>query len=239
MTTTAAAPSEQTGSYKRSVRNYLLDARFQLKYTGMLVAVVVVISAIMGAVLFHSTSLVVSESSAFLEESRKVSDIEQMRKMVKQLGYSPDDLQGFFDEYNAGTEQHDKAVADQQARLLHNQTIMIWSLGGGLALMVLLIGLLGIYFTHKVVGPIYKMKRLLRQVGEGNLRVDARLRKGDELQDFFDAFTQMVAGLRQFEKLQIAEIETAIEAIDHDKKTDAQATLTRMRDTMKAGIGAA
>ena len=60
--------------------------------------------------------------------------------------------------------------------------------------MVVLIGLLGIYFTHKVAGPVYKMKRLLKQVGQGNLRVEARLRKGDELQDFFDTFTQMVAG---------------------------------------------
>ena len=38
MTTTAATP-EQTGSHKRSVRNYLLDSRFQLKYSGMLVLV--------------------------------------------------------------------------------------------------------------------------------------------------------------------------------------------------------
>ena len=237
MTTSAAAPSEQTGSYKRHVRNYLLDSRFQLKYTGMLVAVVVVISAIMGAVIFHSTSLVVSESSAFIEESRKVSDIEQMRKMVKQLGYSPDDLQGFFDEYNAGTAEHDKAVENQQARLLHNQTLMIWSLGGGLALMVVLIGLLGIYFTHKVAGPVYKMKRLLRQVGDGNLHVEARLRKGDELQDFFDAFTQMVGGLQQFEKRQLAEVEAAIAALEGDKKSEASAMLGRARDAMKHALG--
>jgi hypothetical protein len=236
MTTTAAAPSEQTGSYKRSVRNYLLDAHFQLKYTGMLVAVVIVICGIMGAVLYKTTREVVNESSALVDESKKVSEMGLMG--MKELGYTPEDSPGLFQSYNEQSAVHDKVVADQQARLLHNQTIMIWSLGGGLALMVVLIGLLGIYFTHKVVGPIFKMKRLLRQVGEGNLRVDARLRKGDELQDFFDAFTQMVAGLRQFEKLQIVEIEAALDAIEHDKKADAAATLKRMRDTMKAGVGA-
>ena len=73
---------------------------------------------------------------------------------------------------------------------------MLASLVGGLALMVAFIGVLGIYFTHKVAGPIYKMKGLLKRVGEGSLRVDSRLRRGDELQDFFDAFIEMVSSLR-------------------------------------------
>ena len=63
--------------------------------------------------------------------------------------------------------------------------------------MVILIGLLGIYFTHKVVGPIYKMKLLLRQVGDGKLTFRGGLRKGDELQDFFEVFASMVEQLKR------------------------------------------
>ena len=89
---------------------------------------------------------------------------------------------------------------------MQRQQVVIWSLGGGLALMVGLIGMFGIYFTHKVAGPIHKMKRLLADVGQGNLRVKARLRKGDELVDFFDAFTQMVSGLREIENRQLEDV---------------------------------
>jgi geranylgeranyl reductase len=55
----------------------------------------------------------------------------------------------------------------------------------------------GIVFTHKVAGPIFKMKRLLRQVGAGKLVLRERLRKGDELQHFFEVFEEMVAELRK------------------------------------------
>ena len=83
-------------------------------------------------------------------------------------------------EFNKEADAHDKAMTDQQASRPASHrpaALMIESLVGGLALMVVLIGLLGIYFTHKVAGPVFKMKRLLKQVGDGHLHVDARLRR--------------------------------------------------------------
>jgi nitrogen fixation/metabolism regulation signal transduction histidine kinase len=102
--------------------------------------------------------------------------------------------------------------------------------------MVALIGLLGIYFTHKVAGPIFKMKRLLKQVGEGHLHVDARLRRGDELTDFFDAFTQMVEGLRGMESRQLEDVEAAIKALESGSQGDTAAALGRVRDAMTQAL---
>jgi nitrogen fixation/metabolism regulation signal transduction histidine kinase len=140
-------------------------------------------------------------------------------------------------EFNREADAHDRAIADSQASLIRRQQRMITSLVGGLALMVVLIGLLGIYFTHKVAGPVYKMTRLLKQVGEGNLRVESRLRKGDELKDFFATFTQMVGGLRAIEKRQLDEIDAALSALERGSKEDAAAALGRTRDAMKRGLG--
>ena len=100
---------------------------------------------------------------------------------------------------------------------------MLESLVGGLALMVVLIGLLGIYFTHKVAGPVYKMKRLLKQVGKGDLHVDARLRKGDELQDFFDASPRWSPSLRSFEAQQLDDVEAAIAAFERGSRGRSRA----------------
>jgi nitrogen fixation/metabolism regulation signal transduction histidine kinase len=236
---------EPTGSYKRSVRNYLLDSRFQLKYAGFLVLVAIVVSGVMGAVLYSTTramvaesARVVEESRAVAEESKKVSEVSRMN--IRDLaGDSPE----LLSEFNKEAEAHDrmiaeqqKAISDQQASLLRSQSMMIISLVVGLALMVIVIGLFGIYFTHKVAGPVFKMKKMLRQVGEGNLHVEARLRKGDELQDFFDAFTQMLAGLRKFERKQLDELEAAMGALARGEKDDAVASVGRVHDAVKHAI---
>jgi nitrogen fixation/metabolism regulation signal transduction histidine kinase len=142
-------------------------------------------------------------------------------------------------EFNREADAHDKALNDQQARLIHGQRLMIESLVGGLALMVVLIGLLGIYFTHKVAGPIFKMKRLLKQVGDGHLHVDARLRRGDELTDFFETFTQMVEGLRRMESRQLEDVEAAIKALESGSQADTAAALGRVRAAMNTALEAA
>jgi methyl-accepting chemotaxis protein len=229
--TTAATSPEHAGEYKRHVRNYLLDSRFQLKYAGFLVLVALVISGVMGAVLYQTTRDVVTESSAFIGESKKVSEVSRMN--VKDLAPDSPELMA---EFNREAEAHDKAIADEQASLLRREQRMITSLVGGLALMVVLIGLLGIYFTHKVAGPVFKMTRLLKQVGEGDLRVDARLRKGDELRDFFDTFTQMVSGLREMEKAQLEDVEKALAAMDRGDHRDVAGSLGRVRDAMKHAL---
>jgi nitrogen fixation/metabolism regulation signal transduction histidine kinase len=242
---TSAVTNTETGAHKRSVRNYLLDSRFQLKYAGFLVLVAVAICGVMGAVLYSTTLSMVTASEKVVEQSKKVSEESKKVSEVSRMNITnfASDNPELLAEFNKEAAEHDKTIADQQrsiaenqAMLIGRQKVLIWSLVGGLALMVALIGLMGIYFTHKVAGPIYKMKRLLKQVGQGNLRVDARLRKGDELQDFFDAFTQMVAGLRQMEKDQLDELDKAISALGRDAKDDASASLGKVREAMKGTL---
>lgn len=231
MTTSSIPVRPASAGYKRSFRNYLLDSRFQLKYAGFLVVVALIISGTMGGVLYQTTRAVVTESTALVDESRKVSEVSRMN--VKDLAADSPEL---MTEFNREVEAHDRALADQQTSLVRRQHYMIVSLVGGLALMVVLIGMLGIYFTHKVAGPVYKMKRLLRKVGTGDLHVDARLRKGDELQDFFEAFTEMVASLRAFEAEQLSQIENSLAAMERGQGPEATVALRRVRDAMRAGL---
>jgi nitrogen fixation/metabolism regulation signal transduction histidine kinase len=230
-TSSISAHPTGEGRYKRSVRNYLIDSRFQLKYTGFIVLIALVISGVMGGVLYQTTRAVVTESTAFVAESRKVSEVSRMN--VKDLAPDSPEL---LSEFNREADAHDRTLAEQQALLILRQHNMIVSLVGGLALMVALIGMLGIYFTHKVSGPVHKMKRLLRKVGTGDLHVDARLRKGDELQDFFEAFTDMVASLRSFEAEQLGQIETALGAMKQGQGPEAIVALSRVRDAMRSGL---
>jgi nitrogen fixation/metabolism regulation signal transduction histidine kinase len=124
-----------------------------------------------------------------------------------------------------------------QRATIAQQNTMLTSLVAGLALLVVLIGILGIYFTHKVVGPIYKMKMLLRQVGEGKLNFHGKLRKGDELQDFFEVFAGMVEKLKDRQRREVTELERAIDSATAAGASDeAVDKLRHVRDSMRAAL---
>lgn len=121
-------------------------------------------------------------------------------------------------------EAQAQAVATQQKALLIG-------LVAGLGLLVICVGLAGIVFTHKVAGPIFKMKRLLRQVGEGKLVVREKLRKGDELQHFFEAFENMVNDLRGRQMAEISKVDKILERL-----VDAPMSQQGMREVDEDGV---
>ncbi len=77
--TTASTTAEKSGRQQRSIKNYLLDAHFQLKYTGYLVGVALLISIVLGVFLWRTSMHVVEESDKVAEESKKVSDVVKMQ----------------------------------------------------------------------------------------------------------------------------------------------------------------
>ena len=231
----SAAPSTNTGRYKRSVKNYLIDSRFQLKYTGMIVLIAVIISGVMGAFLYRTSREVVTESQKVAEESKKVSDVVKMTIKDDPIYSQNPELAASFQQ---ASNDSDRQIEAQSKALIRQQQTMLYSLVGGLALMVLLIGLLGIYFTHKVAGPIYKMKMLLRQVGEGKLVFQGRLRKGDELQEFFDAFATMVEKLRERQQAEVDQLDAALRIASGNASANQEsiAKVETVRDAMRRAL---
>ncbi len=63
-------------------------------------------------------------------------------------------------------------------------------IAGGIAITAVL------YASHKIAGPLYRFEKLCQAVGEGNLDTITNLREKDQLQDMAQAFSTMVAKLR-------------------------------------------
>lgn len=260
----ANAPTQPSasanGHYQRRARNYLLDPRFQLKYAGFLVAIAVLLSAVLGSQLWITSNAVITESQRtvqqgqetvrrghqLLAESKKVSDVVAMNITRDPVYADNPELAKVFADENA---QRERKLADEQRRLERDaadlqtqagylasqQRRTMFVLFGGLGLLVIAIGLTGIVFTHKVAGPIYKMKRLLRGVGDGKLHVGTGLRKGDELKHFFDAFVDMVEQLRKREEAQLALLDEALSQLQ-DTAPEKIKPLRELRDSMKARL---
>ncbi len=50
--------------------------------------------------------------------------------------------------------------------------------------------------SHKIAGPLYRLKKCFLDVAKGDLSFEMRLRKGDELTDLVDDFNSMLRNLK-------------------------------------------
>jgi hypothetical protein len=75
--------------------------------------------------------------------------------------------------------------------------VTLGTLIAGLFSFVLLIGGLSVIYTHKIAGPVYKIRRLLNSIDGYNLQLWAKLRRDDELQQVFVDIDSMLRRIRQ------------------------------------------
>jgi nitrogen fixation/metabolism regulation signal transduction histidine kinase len=259
----ASAPAAASGRHQRKLKNYLLDKQFQLKYTGYLVAIALVLSVALGLVLWRVSREVLSQSHAtvhqgeqvvdlgqvVVKESRKVSEVVRMN-IVKDPVYADNpalreafetDARTQDDRLKKQQEQLESQAASLKAQsqnIAHQQTVMFSTLAAVLLLLVLGIGVAGIVVTHRIAGPIFKMKRQIREVGEGKLKIPGKLRKGDELVDFFDTFHDMVVSLREHQEKEITALDAALEKIEGKADAKDLEPLKQLRADMQAALDA-
>lgn len=208
---------------QRKLRNYLLDRKFQLKYANWAAGIALLLSVSLGALLWTASEHTVVQSRAavalgseVLSESRKVSEVVAMN-IVRDPVYSDSPaLKAAFEE-DAKTQA--AVLGSQQARLeghaatLERARIQFGAiLIASLVLLVAMLWLGGIVLTHRVAGPIHKMKKQLRTVRDGDWSVPGPLRRGDELTEFFDTFNDMVMSLRERRVAEIQALDAALAA---------------------------
>ena len=257
----ADAKEQQSGRQRRQLRNLLLDRRFQLKYAGYMVAVAALLSVTLGGILWQTSNSLIGQSKKAVEqgqqivtlgqqvakESQKVNEVVKMNIVQDPVyGDSPELLEAFKSQtkeqdsvqakQQAALQEQATALSQQSDALAAKQQTMLTTLLVLLALLVGGVGMIGIVVTHKVAGPVYKMKRQLRAVGEGRWQDLDPLRKGDELGSFFATFEQMVRDLRSQREKELSLLDEAIEQADGDaeqvKSLQAlRAEMNRMLET--------
>jgi nitrogen fixation/metabolism regulation signal transduction histidine kinase len=89
----------------------------------------------------------------------------------------------------------------------------------------ILVAVLGIFFSHRIAGPLFNLKRVMRQVEEGNLNVMMKIRNKDEFHDVEEAFNRMVGGL----KFLLQDLENAVQNLPEDKKHEFEKILKEMQ----------
>jgi nitrogen fixation/metabolism regulation signal transduction histidine kinase len=258
---TVTQPAQASGRHQRSVKNYLLDPAFQLKYTGFLVLVAVVLSGGLGAVLWTTSQEVLSQSRAavtqgqetvkrgkeLVKTSQDLSKVVQMN-IAEKYADNPETAALF----NQGAEKKAQELVAEQKRLEEEaarldrqaqavelqQSRVLLTLVAALSLLVFFIGIAGIIVTHKVAGPIFKMKRQFSELGQGKLQMPSKLRKGDELVDFFTAFEDAVARLRARQAEEVKQLDQVIASLEASGVDASKLKPVRaLREQMQAELG--
>jgi len=189
---------------QRKLRNYLLDRRFQLKYTGMVLLVTVSVASALGFVAYRLSQ-------------------RQTEALTAQIAAQPD-----LDPQTANDLEQ---FAKQEDRKIRNAIIL------GVLVLTVVLGLTGIVVTHRVVGPTYRMRRLFAHVGKGRLEINTGIRKGDELQELFRSFAEMVESLRdqrseEIEQLEQTLIKMEAAGVQSAYITELRAVIERIRKTV-------
>ena len=240
----SAAPQDPK---KRKWRNFLLEPRFQLKFTVYVVAVSVVLATLLGVFLFRNTQALLNEASAAVEArsraaeaSRELSNATLSNELLNRMadpGFVAR-LQLASREIDARFEAEQAAVIGQRAELVRRQRIMWIVLVSSLVGLLMLMTLVSIVLTHRVAGPLMRIRRMVNEVAAGQLRPPPYgLREKDELKDIFDATRGMVHVLRKQQEDDLLVISHAVERARQQGLTgewldDLKALESRVRERL-------
>jgi hypothetical protein len=196
MTTSDVTSSGTPLRHQRKLRNYLLDAGLQVRYTAFIIVVAIFLTVILGAKIYDAT--------------RESSKIIMVTGLV------------------------DPAMAsDLDAQFRANDRIVLLSIAGFGAILVMSIFAAGIFITHKVAGPLYNISRICGRVRDNKLSPSLRqLRKGDELQEFYSSFREMYEALRARVATDVQALGNAISTLEslNPKPPGVQEALTELRE---------
>jgi methyl-accepting chemotaxis protein len=65
---------------------------------------------------------------------------------------------------------------------------------------VIITGIFGVFFLHRVAGPIYRVQRILNQVGQGELVDVIRIRRKDFFKELVNSVNSVVSLVKNYHK---------------------------------------
>lgn len=113
-----------------------------------------------------------------------------------------------------------------QGRLLYVIRVTNMALLRNLLLISPIIFILGLLFSHRIAGPLYRIEKTLYEIIKGNLTLKIRLREGDELSTLADAVNIMTENFNKIVtsdkvnltkiKMDLNEVKTLISSSSYD-----------------------
>jgi hypothetical protein len=209
---------------QRKLRNYLLDAPLQLRFTAVLVLATLLGAGLLGIFLARALNRLAEQAERAVEARAAAA---QASHELGNASLSKTLLERFNDpEFTAQLERQSRAidaayraeqvqVAEQRREVAKESTRIGWLVLLSVVAFALAVLLLGIVVTHRIAGPVYRVRRLLSDLAAGRREVPRHgLRDGDELRELFDAAASLVKTLRSEDEATLEAVSVALGAPD-------------------------
>jgi methyl-accepting chemotaxis protein len=154
-------------------KQYLVSARFQLKYVGLILLLMFITAVICSYVVYYSSMILLAEKLA------NVYPQGRLMAIIKTVNFR----------------------------------VML-----SVVLMMPVVAYIGIFLSHKIAGPIYRMEKFLGSMTGGDLASRIVLRKGDELGSIADKINLLSDSLRKTIGRQKASLEKVLAELDVMKR---------------------
>jgi len=201
---------------QRRLRNYLLDAPLQLRFTSILLLGTLLGAGLLGIFLARALNRLADQAERAVEARAAAA---QASHELHNAALSKTLLERFGDpQFTAQMERQAQAidaayvaeqtqVSEQRVEVQREQKRIGWLVF--LSVLVFSFGVLalGIVLTHRIAGPVFRVRRLLDDLKEGRRQVPSHgLRDGDELRDLFDSAADLVRTLRAEDEATLATV---------------------------------
>jgi len=161
----------QVKKYKRT--QYFVAKKFQLKYVGMILALMFLTAAMCSYVIYYTLMILLGE---------KLANVYPQGRLVA-------------------------IVKTVNFRILLS-----------LLLITPMVTLIGVFLSHRIAGPIYRMERFMANLSAGNLTSKLILRKKDELMTLADGLNALSDQLRDNVATEKSHLNKALEELEMLKK---------------------
>lgn len=161
----------ETQKVKFRRRHYLISKKFQLKYVGLILALIFLTAALCSYVVYYTAMLMMGE---------KLANVYPQGRLVSIVN----------------------AV---------NFRILL-----SVILITPLIAVIGIFLSHRIAGPLFRIERFLNDMTQGDLSSILTLRRNDELHTLADSINNMTGSLKRNianQKLCVEKIKSEVAAL--------------------------
>lgn len=100
---------------------------------------------------------------------------------------------------------------------------------------VIVLSIIALYMSNQIAGPLWRTKKSLDRISQGELDFKLRFRQGDFLKDFSDVFNNMLDSLQRRSSAELEELK-AIEAAAGDAD-EVIARVKALREKKQAQLG--
>ena len=178
-----------TKTHKRT--HYLINKKFQLKYT---LAIVGILAAVM---LATGVGLYIGMWSSIIENFSQFKVSENLENANRLAGYEEA-------RYRKGDFRLEKIFREaellsaREKETLHNALNSVnKSLLPKIAVLIVVIFLAGILISHRIAGPMYRFEKSAEAIRDGDLSVNFNIRKTDEMHEMAVTLEEMAESLRK------------------------------------------